>query len=393
MNHALVPRAKCRVSKISATSSFVKFPPHKLIMALWNPNQLLSIAGSARQGELQCSATNTGDGRRCGWQKWTADPDNQAVQALLPSLAATSPEDITATQLLHLAELCLCEKRAHASQKHELASRWQVAIRDHVSAARQRSRPRTPEVQIAAQIAAPQAFYPTPGSSAPSESTRSSPSSSFSMSPSQDGIARIKPDGGLQLRVTAAEQELKRTQERLQTALEEKKTLEGDHTALVDVVKQLSLDQKAVRNEKSELQVALQMRDKEEAERRKRDLATMEEEKRALVSEMEAMKDYLGDMRTEMNQLKTRVVALESDKEALRQQLQEMRVELTTEKTHVSKLLNRLAVDEKKDAGRELVLVKKIGNEHGWITRVQSWVKSMGGTHGVKRPWKGAAEV
>jgi hypothetical protein len=63
-------------------------------MALWNPDHLLSIAGTARPGELQCSATNTSDGYRCGWQKWTADPDNRAVQALLPSLAAVPPGDI-----------------------------------------------------------------------------------------------------------------------------------------------------------------------------------------------------------------------------------------------------------------------------------------------------------
>jgi hypothetical protein len=375
-------------------------------MALWDPNQLLSIKGSARVGELQCSATNTSlNNNRCGFHKWTANPHNQAVQALLPSLAATPPENITAAQLLHLAELCICEKPSHAIQKYAVAARWQAAIRDHVAAAAQEPEPRTqtPEAQIAAQAA----FYPTPGSS---ESPRSSPNSSFSAPPTQDDTAKEKPDGKLQARVAAAEEELKRTQERLRAALAEKTTLEGD-------LKQLSLDWKAVQDEKPELQVALQMRDKEDAERRERDLSAAGEEKKRLADALKGMEGSLGKMQAEMEQLRTRVVALETDKkdfgqqllemraelatektkvaalegdkEDFGQQLEEMRVELATEKTRMSKLFRRLAVEEKKDAGRELAPVTRSVGKSGWKGRVKSWMKSMRGTHGVERPLKG----
>jgi len=369
-------------------------------MSLWNPDQLLSIAGKARPGELQCSAINTSDGHRCGWQKWTADPDNRAVQALLPSLAAVPPGDITPAQLLRLAELCLCrDKPAHANQKGALAARWQAVIRKHVAAQQQQRqperRPRTPERDVLARAA-----YPSPASSpdsAVSSSHRASSEMSF-----EDDIAVLGSGGP---RAVPTEKELEKTKEQLRVALAEKTTLERDRATATEIAEQLLVTCRAVQDEKSELQSAVEAREKEMGETRERAgeaereasrlrterddarmrLAGAEEEKQRFVGAVEAAQEALGEMRTGMDQLEKRVVLLESDKEAFRQHLQEMSAELAMEKTRVSKLLSRLAVDEKRDAGREVVPVRKMVDEHGWKTRVQLWLRRMGGAHG-KRP-------
>ncbi|KAK0749051.1 hypothetical protein B0T18DRAFT_427239 [Schizothecium vesticola] len=368
-------------------------------MALWNPDQLLSIAGKARPGELQCSAINTSDGRRCGWQKWSADPDNRAVQALLPSLAATPPGDITPARLMHLAELCLCrDKPAHASQQGALAARWRAIIRRHVAAQQQQQqekRPRTPERDVLARAA-----YPSPASSpdsAASSSHRASSEISF-----EDDIAVLKSGGAW---AVPAEEELEKTKEQLRVVLAEKTTLERDRATATEIAEQLLITCRAVQDEKSELQSAVEAREKEmgqtreragEAEREatrlrvERDdaqarLAGVEEEKQRFVGAVEAAQEALGEMRTGMDQLEKRVALLESDKEAFRQHLHEMSAELATEKTRVLKLLNRLAVDEKRDAGREVVPARKTLGEDGWKTRVQLWLRRLGGAHG-KRP-------
>lgn len=372
---------------------------HTPTMALWNPDHLLSIAGTARAGELQCSATNTSDGRRCGWQKWTADPDNRAVQALLPSLAAVPPEDITATQLQHLAELCLCrDKPAHANQKAALAARWLAVIRKHVAAAQhqQQKRPRTPERHVLAQAA-----YPSPASSPDSEASSSHRASS-EMSFENDIAALGSGGRGW---AAPAEKELEKTKEQLRVALAEKTVLERDRAMATEIAEQLLGTCRAVREEKSELQGVVEAREKEveeererarEAEREagrlrvERDGAQMrvegaEEEKQRLGGVVEATQEALGEMRTGMEELEKRVALLESDKEAFRVHLQEMSAELAAEKTRVLKLLKRLAVDEKRDVGREVVPVGKMVDEDGWMTRVRLWLRGWGGAHG-RRP-------
>lgn len=364
-------------------------------MALWNPDHLLSIAGKARAGELQCSATNTSDGRRCGWQKWTADADNRAVQALLPSLAAVPPEDVTTTQLLHLAELCLCrDKPAHASQKGALAGRWLAVIRNHVAAQQQQQqkRPRTPERHVLAQAA-----YPSPASSPDSEASSSHRTSSEI--PFEDDMEALRSGGFCDAPV---EKELEKTKEQLRVALAEKTVLERDRAMATEIAEQLLVTCRAVREEKSELQGVVEAREKEVGEERERagkaereagrlrverDGAQMrvggaEEEKQRLVGMVEATQEALGAMRAGMEELEKRVALLESDKEAFRVHLQEMSAELAAEKTRVLKLLNRLAVDEKRDVGREVVPVRKMVDEDGWKTRVRLWLRGLGRGHG-----------
>lgn len=370
---------------------------HTPTMALWNPDQLLSIAGKARAGELQCSATNTSDGRRCGWQKWTADADNRAVQALLPSLAAVPPEDVTTTQLLHLAELCLCrDKPAHASQKGALAGRWLAVIRNHVASQQQQQQkrvPHTPERHVLAQAA-----YPSPTSSPDSEASSSHRASS-EMSFEDDMEALRSGGSGW---AAPAEKELEKTKEQLRVALAEKTVLEKDRAMATEIAEQLLVTCRAVREEKSELQAVVETREKEVVEERERageaereagrlrveryDSQTRfegaEEEKQKLVGVVEAAQEGLGEMRAGMAELEKRVALLEDDKEAFRLHLQEMSAELAAEKTRVLKLLNRLAVDEKKDVGREVVPVRKMVDEDGWKTRIRLWLRGLGGGHG-----------
>lgn len=367
-------------------------------MALWNPDQLLAIAGKARAGELQCSATNTSDGHRCGWQKWTADADNRAVQALLPSLAAVPPEDVTTTQLLHLAELCLCrDKPAHASQKGALAGRWLAVIRNHVASQQQQQQqkrvPHTPERHVLAQAA-----YPSPNSSPDSEAS-SSHRASREMSFEDDMEALRSGGSGW---AAPAEKELEKTKEQLRVALAEKTVLEKDRAMATEIAEQLLVTCRAVREEKSELQAVVEAREKEVVEERERageaereagrlrveryDAQTRfegaEEERQKLVGVVEAAQEGLGEMRAGMAELEKRVALLEGDKEAFRLHLQEMSAELAAEKTRVLKLLNRLAVDEKKDVGREVVPVRKMVDEDGWKTRIRLWLRGLGRGHG-----------
>ncbi|KAK1828610.1 hypothetical protein QBC39DRAFT_149493 [Podospora conica] len=386
-------------------------------MALWNPDQLLSIAGKARPGEIQCSAINTGDGRRCGWQKWTADPDNRAVQDMLPSLAAIPPADITTTQLLRLAELCLCrDKAAHFNQKGQLAGRWLTIIRKHVAATQQHIRPRTPETSYFTA----QAAYPSPASSP--ESVVSSKESSHRTSseiPDEEDSAGVVPGRRPHFAVPSvdeelresreeikkSQEELRRTQEELRksqqellkaqaelnnsqeqllVALAEKRVLEKNRATMADAVKQLTIDHEVVQGEMSELKSAAEAREKEVRETRERAWAAESDANRVRLERDEArtrLADADGEkqrLAVEMGQLRERVASLEREKGGLN-------VELATEKTNVSNLCERLAIYEQRDAGRELVPMRGMTGDNGWKTRVQLWLGRLGGKHG-KRP-------
>ncbi|KAK4140941.1 uncharacterized protein C8A04DRAFT_31487 [Dichotomopilus funicola] len=100
--------------------------------AVWDPDRVLNVRGRGiYQNGIQCNGANGGYGPRCGWTKGRRldeAPDVRRAEALLHSLAARPPTNISMDTLEELAWLCLCRDH-HQDQMRLIAQKWDRLVR------------------------------------------------------------------------------------------------------------------------------------------------------------------------------------------------------------------------------------------------------------------------
>ncbi|KAK3356372.1 hypothetical protein B0T25DRAFT_536601 [Lasiosphaeria hispida] len=411
---------------INATPSF------PTMTIYWNPDQLLQITGKAKRGEIQCSGLTRGNGPRCGFEKWSQNPDNKAVQTLLPSLAAKPFSKVTPQDLLYLAELCLC-RDWHANQKHTVAGKWEKIVRQ---AAAQVALPAPPCPQTAEiKIDHPPVFGSFSILTPPSTQS-SSQNTSFSVedpTPVPTWSSAKEMISNLQKKLTAAKSELDATQQKLAALNFDEGILEAAEEKLESVQEQLSrstAERKMLAEERRREYEALQenlatTHETHDALMKRKDIELKTTQGRLESSqqlndekdrEIQVLRDQLAaaqiDNATLMNLMKDNANRLEnyheharklirqkdaeleqererltgsaSEKQrlsgenaGLTQRLHDLHLALQVAEDRASRLQGQLLEAEKSVIGREVVLHQKQNSSSRWTHRLRGWIRKV----------------